>query len=160
MLPPYALLSHLLLQLHARFYAAPNFPAVTKAGDMASCASALQMWQEASGRGHSRKARLEAMIACNNVSVSLTQEANWVRVRLQLLASTASQATDSKTASDLQLAQRLCKKHQVDIPLPISAHSDLKLSLWLSEKSLKRVFFFFLHKDANSGDCCSSFCLG
>nr|VZI39946.1 unnamed protein product [Spirometra erinaceieuropaei] len=93
-------------------------------GDMARSDKSIQLWNEVAARGRERKARLEAMSASYNISAGLAQELNWVNEKLQLLEKTAQQARDTRTARDLQLAQRLCKNHQT-LDNEVNGHNHL-----------------------------------
>ncbi|KAL7059515.1 hypothetical protein AAHC03_013256 [Spirometra sp. Aus1] len=93
-------------------------------GDMARSDKSIQLWNDVAARGRERKARLEAMSASYNISAGLAQELNWVNEKLQLLEKTAQQARDTRTARDLQLAQRLCKNHQT-LDNEVNGHNHL-----------------------------------
>lgn len=84
-----------------------------KSKDFQKCQTAIQLWNNVAERSRGRKARLDGLNSSYSVSASLANELNWVAGKIDFLVSTAAQTKDPKTARDLQLAQRLCKKHQV-----------------------------------------------
>ncbi|VDL98088.1 unnamed protein product [Schistocephalus solidus] len=93
--------------------------------DMDRSDKSIQLWNDVAASGRERKARLEAMSASYSISAGLAQELNWVSEKLQFLEKTRQQARDTRTARDLQLAQRLCKNH-----LTLSNEVDGHTYLW------------------------------
>lgn len=89
-----------------------------KAGDFERCDGARRLWTDVTDRGRIRRARLEALNSSYSLSASLIQEMNWIGVKIEFLKSTASKTQDTTTARDLQVVQRLCKKHQVNSSAP------------------------------------------
>ncbi|KAL5964605.1 Spectrin alpha chain [Taenia solium] len=108
----------------------PNADA-EKASDFQKCQAATQLWNRVADESRRRKAQLEGINSTYSLFASLANELNWVTGKRDLLASIARVTKDPRSARDLQLAQRLCKKHQA-MASEVVAHEpiwdDLKRS--------------------------------
>ncbi|VDM16022.1 unnamed protein product [Hydatigera taeniaeformis] len=108
----------------------PNADA-EKASDFQKCNSAIQLWNKVADESRRRKAQLEGISSTYGLFTSLANELSWVTGKREFLTSTAGVTKDPRSARDLQLAQRLCKKHQA-MESEVAAHEpmwdDLKRS--------------------------------
>ncbi|VDK20324.1 unnamed protein product, partial [Taenia asiatica] len=108
----------------------PNADA-EKASDFQKCQAAIQLWNRVGDESRRRKAQLEGINSTYGLFASLANELNWITGKRDLLAANASVTKDPRSARDLQLAQRLCKKHQA-MASEVAAHEpiwdDLKRS--------------------------------
>ncbi|KAH9280373.1 Spectrin beta chain, non-erythrocytic 1 [Echinococcus granulosus] len=110
---------------------------VEKASDFQECQAAVQLWNRVADESRKRKAKLEGINSTYGLFVSLANELNWVTGKKDFLASTVGVTKDPRNARDLQLAQRLCKKHQA-MESEVAAHEP-------SWDDLKRLAESFLN---------------
>uniref|UniRef100_A0A5K3EGH0 SH3 domain-containing protein n=1 Tax=Mesocestoides corti TaxID=53468 RepID=A0A5K3EGH0_MESCO len=114
-----------------------------KAGDLQKCQASIDLWNRVADQSRIRRSKLEAISSSYGISASLIQEMKWVTGKIDFLASTAAQTKDPKNARDLQLAQRLCKKHQA-LENEVMAHEPI----W---GDLKRSTEQFLNSRSTAG---------
>ncbi|KAL5107304.1 Spectrin beta chain [Taenia crassiceps] len=121
----------------------PNADA-EKASDFQKCQATIQLWNKVADESRRRKAQLEGINSTYGLFASLANELTWVTGKRDLLTSTAGVTKDPRSARDLQLAQRLCKKYQA-MESEVTAHEPV----W---DDLKRSAESFLNSRTGGGN--------